>query len=470
MARVARIGIIGGGPGGYEAALVAAQLGAEVTVVDRDGLGGSAVLTDCVPSKTLIATAESMTHTAESGQLGVRLGSSGDVSPEGRVSVDLAAVNARVTKLARTQSEDIAAKLDREGVRVLRGVGRLDGPQRVVAQLADGGEEAFEADAVLLATGAHPRVMPTAVPDGERILTWDQVYTLEALPEHLIVVGSGVTGAEFASGYTSLGGQVTLVSSRDRVLPGEDADAATVLEGVFKRRGMTVLSQSRASEVRRTSTGVLVSLDDGRTIEGSHCLMAVGSIPNTAELACEEAGVRLGKGGFVEVDRVSRTSVPSVYAAGDCTGVMMLASVAAMQGRTAMWHALGDAVTPLNLHAVSANVFTDPEIATVGWTQNDMDDSGSTVTVKLPLATNARAKMQGVHDGFVKLFARSGSGTVVGGVVVAPRASELIFPVALAVDGRLTVDQLAHSFTIYPSISGSVAEAARQLHTKVWRG
>ncbi len=470
MARVARVGIIGGGPGGYEAALVAAQLGAEVTVVDRDGLGGSAVLTDCVPSKTLIATAESMTDTAESGQLGVRLGSSDDFAPEGRVSVDLARVNARVTKLARTQSEDIAARLDREGVRVLRGIGRLDGPGRVVAQLADGGEESFEADAVLLATGAHPRVMPTAVPDGERILTWDQVYTLEALPEHLIVVGSGVTGAEFASGYTSLGGQVTLVSSRDRVLPGEDADAATVLEGVFKRRGMNVLSQSRASEVRRTSTGVLVSLDDGRTIEGSHCLMAVGSIPNTDGLGFEEAGVRLGKGGFIEVDRVSRTSVSSVYAAGDCTGVLMLASVAAMQGRIAMWHSLGDAVTPLNLRAVSSNVFTDPEIATVGWTQNDVSEGSDTIMVKLPLATNARAKMQGVSDGFIKLFARRGSGTVVGGVVVAPRASELIFPVALAVDVRLTVDQLAHSFTIYPSISGSITEAARQLHTKVWRG
>jgi dihydrolipoamide dehydrogenase len=332
------------------------------------------------------------------------------------------------------------------------------------------GEETLEVDAVLVATGAHPRVLPDAQPDGERILTWEQVYSLEALPEHLVVVGSGVTGAEFASAYTSLGTEVTLVSSRDRVLPGEDADAATVLEDVFRRRGMTVMSRSRASAVRRQGDGVVVTLDDGRTVEGSHCLMAVGSIPNTSGLGLEEAGVRLTDGGFVEVDRVSRTSASGVYAAGDCTGVLMLASVAAMQGRIAMWHLLGDAVSPLNLRAVSSNVFTEPEIATVGWTEKDMDDSGTTVTVKLPLATNARAKMQGVHDGFVKLFARSGSGTVVGGVVVAPRASELIFPVALAVDGRRTVDQLAHSFTIYPSISGSVAEAARQLHTKVWRG
>ncbi len=472
MPRVTRVGIIGGGPGGYEAALVAAQLGAEVTVVDSDGLGGSAVLTDCVPSKTLIATAEVMTDTAESGELGVLVGAAGDgrgSSPEGHVSVDLSRVNARVTALARAQSDDIAARLDAEGVRVIRGSGRLDGTSRVVATTG-AGDEAIEVDAVLVATGAHPRVLADAQPDGERILTWEQVYSLEALPEHLVVVGSGVTGAEFASAYTSLGTQVTLVSSRDRVLPGEDADAATVLEDVFRRRGMTVMSKSRASAVRREGDGVVVTLADGRTVEGSHCLMAVGSIPNTSGLGLEEAGVRLADGGFVEVDRVSRTSATGVYAAGDCTGVLMLASVAAMQGRIAMWHLLGDAVSPLNLRAVSSNVFTDPEIATVGWTENDMDDSGTTVTVKLPLATNARAKMQGVHDGFVKLFARTGSGTVVGGVVVAPRASELIFPVALAVDGRLTVDQLAHSFTIYPSISGSVAEAARQLHTKVWRG
>lgn len=470
MARVTRIVIVGGGPGGYEAALVAAQLGADVTVVDRDGLGGSAVLTDVVPSKTLIATAEVMTDTAESGELGVLLGSGDAAASQDRVGVDMARVNARVKALAKAQSDDIAARLEREGVRIVPGVGRLDGPRRVVASPEGGGEEVLEADAVLVATGAHPRSLTDAEPDGERILTWEQVYDIDCLPEHLVVVGSGVTGAEFASAYTSLGSDVTLVSSRDRVLPGEDADAAAVLEDVFRRRGMTVLDKSRARSVQRSGDGVVVTLADGRTVEGSHCLVAVGSIPNTAGLGLEEAGVRLDDGGFVEVDRVSRTSAPGVYAAGDCTGVLMLASVAAMQGRIAMAHLLGDAVSPLNIRAVSSNVFTDPEIATVGWLEKDIEEgSTSTVTLKLPLATNARAKMQGVHDGFVKLFARTGSGTVVGGVIVAPRASELIYPVALAVDGRLTVDQLSHSFTVYPSISGSVAEAARQLHTRVWQ-
>jgi dihydrolipoamide dehydrogenase len=465
MARVTRIAVVGGGPGGYEAALVAAQLGGDVVVVDRDGLGGSAVLTDCVPSKTLIATAEVMTIAAESRELGVLLGDGSE--PDGVVGVDLAKVNARVRKLAQAQSADIGQRLEREGVTVVKGVGRLDGPQRVVADLADGGTETFEADAVLVATGANPRVLPGADPDGERILTWTQLYGLETLPERLIVVGSGVTGAEFASAYDALGADVVLVSSRDRVLPGEDADAAAVLEGVFTRRGMTVLGKSRATSVKRVGDGVVVALEDGRTVEGSHCLMAVGSVPNTAGLGLEEAGVGLGKGGFITVDKVSRTSARGVYAAGDCTGVLMLASVAAMQGRIAMWHALGDAVAPLDLVTVSSNVFTEPEIATVGWSQAAVEAGRIDArTIKLALATNARAKMQGMKDGFVKLFCRPGTGIVVGGVVVAPRASELIFPVTIAVQESLTVDQLAHTFTIYPSLTGSIAEAARQLHLR----
>jgi dihydrolipoamide dehydrogenase len=258
---------------------------------------------------------------------------------------------------------------------------------------------------------------------------------------------------------------VVLVSSRDRVLPGEDADAATVIEEVFRKRGMEVLNRSRMAAVSRTGEGVLVTLVDGRRVEGTHALLAVGSTPRTAGIGLEELGVPRSESGHIAVDRVSRTSVRGVYAAGDCTGVLPLASVAAMQGRIAMQHALGDAVSPLNRRAVSANIFTDPEIATVGFSQKDVDEGRVDAdVVMLPLATNPRAKMEGIRDGFVKLFARRSSGTVVGGVVVAPRASELVFPVTLAVQHSLSVDQLAGTFTIYPSLSGSVAEAARRLH------
>jgi NAD(P)H dehydrogenase (quinone) len=463
MPKVTRVVIVGGGPGGYEAALVASQLGGEVTLVDSDGVGGSAVLTDCVPSKTLIATAEVMTDVRQSADLGLRFGPLDQGDFDAGVRVRLAAVNQRVLDLAKRQSADIEERLLRENVRLVAGRGRLDGPDHVIADTADG-EQSFPADMILVATGAHPRDLPEAKPDGERILTWSQVYGLAELPERLIVIGSGVTGAEFASAYDALGCEVVLVSSRDRVLPGEDPDAAQVLEEVFTRQGMTVLSRSRAQSVARDGDKITVTLTDGRGVTGSHCLLAVGSIPNTAGIGLEEAGVKLNPAGFIEVDRVSRTSARGVYAAGDCTGVLMLASVAAMQGRIAMWHTLGEAVSPLDLKTVSANVFTAPEIATVGVTQQQVD-SGEVPArvVTLPLGGNARAKMQGSRDGFVKLICRKVTGIVIGGVVVAPRASELIFPIAIAVAQRLTVDQVSESFTVYPSMTGSIAEAARRL-------
>ena len=453
---------MGAGPGGYEAALVGAQLGARVTIVDTDGPGGSAVLTDCVPSKTLIATADLLAVTTEAGSLGIRV--HGEVPTAGTLSVDLGAINSRVKELASAQSRDIAERLTREGIRYLRGRGRLLSSTRVAAA-TEAGEEIIEADVVLLATGASPRVLASAQPDGERILTWDQVYDLDEVPRRLIVVGSGVTGAEFASAYHALGAEVVLVSSRDRVLPGEDPDAAAVIEEAFADRGMTVLSHARAASVNRTDEGVLVTLADGSMIEGSHVLLAVGSVPNTAGLGLDEAGVECDERGFIVVDRVSRTTARGVYAAGDCTGVLMLASVAAMQGRIAMWHALGDSVSPLDRGVVSSTVFTTPEIATVGVTQQEVDAGDVRVdTVLLPLHTNARAKMLDIRRGFVKLFCRRTSRIIVGGVVVGPRASELIHPIAVAVEARLTVDQLASTFTVYPSLSGSIAEAARRLH------
>ncbi len=458
-----RIVIIGGGPAGYEAALVAAQLGAQVTVIERDGIGGASVLTDCVPSKTLIAAAGAMTSVHDSAVLGVH------GAEPASVGLDLAAVNQRVKGLAVAQSADIHSRLAAEGVRIVSGHGRLSDEMRGLAahrvQVLDGsGEvaEELEGDVVLIATGADPRVLPGAEPDHERILDWRDVYELDEMPEHLVVIGSGVTGAEFASGYLEAGVPVTLVSSRDRVLPGEDSDAAEVLEEVFQSRGGR-LERGRAAGVRRTDKGVVVELTDGRAVEGSHALMTVGTVPNTGGLNLANCGVELTEAGHVVVDRVSRTSVPGVYAAGDVTGVFQLASVAAMQGRIAMWHALGEAVMPIKLKTVAANVFTHPEIATVGVQEASVRDGDDIQVVRLPLATNARAKMSDMRDGFVKLFARRSTGVIMGGVVVAPGASELILPIALAVTKGLTVADLAQTFAIYPSLSGSITEAGRRL-------
>lgn len=467
--RTQSVAIIGGGPGGYEAAIAAAQLGAEVTVVERAGIGGSAVITDVVPSKTLIATADAAVAISQASDLGVQLFARGQegkpLKPE--IAINLSAVNKRLLSLARQQSDDMRASLAEAGVRIISGHGRLDSDNAVVVSTGPKGTDfdRIEADTLVISTGSSPRILPTARPDGERIMTWTQLYDITSVPEHLIVVGSGVTGAEFASAYMNLGAKVTLISSRDQVLPGEDKDAAAVIEKVFKRGGMTVLSKSRADKVERTEDGVIATLSDGRTVEGSHCLLAVGSIPNTAGLGLEEAGVQMTDSGHIQVNRVARTSVPNIYAAGDCTTFVPLASVASMQGRTAVFHALGDVVIPLERRRITSNIFTAPEIATIGWSEQDIVEGRiDGVVHKLPLAANPRAKMTGSKDGFVKLLARKGSGTVIGGVIVAPRASELIYPVAIAVERRLTVDQLSRVFAVYPSLTGSITDAARAMH------
>jgi len=449
--------ILGGGPGGYEAALVAAQLGADVTIVDADGLGGSCVLTDCVPSKTLIESSTTMASLGRSASLGLQLEDGSNPT----ITVDAPALYARIKALAAAQSNDIVEHVLAEGVRIIAGRGRLEDPRTIVIE---GSSERVRADIVLITTGATPRILPDATPDGERILTWRQIYDLPELPSDLIVVGSGVTGAEFAGAYQALGSNVTLVSSRERVLPHEDKDAAVVIENVFRRRGMNVLSKSRAEAVHRKGDSVVVTLADGRAITGSHCLLTVGMVPSTSGIGLGEAGVSLDSRGFIEVDRVSRTSVPGVYAAGDCTGVLLLASVAAMQGRIAMWHALGEAVQPIRLSHVASTIFTDPEIASVGVSQAAVDRGEINARViKQQLATNPRAKMAGFRDGFVKVFARPGTGLVLGGVVVGPRASELILSLSIAIEQNLSVDQIAHTFSVYPSLSGSITEAARSV-------
>ena len=456
--RVTRIAIIGAGPAGYEAAQVAAGLGADVSIVESDGIGGACVLYDCVPSKTLIATSEKVTAMRDAPALGVGHAGAADVA------VRLGLVNRRVRALAANQSGDIRDRLLKAGVSIVAGQARFAEAQSGRTFSIEVADERLVADVVLLATGGNPRVLPGAEPDGERILSWRQIYDLTELPEHLIVVGSGVTGAEFASAYSEMGVPVTLVSSRAKVLPGEDPDAADVIERVFTAHGGTLMKHARAASVRRDGDGVRVELTDGRTVHGSHALMCVGSVPNTADLGLDRVGVALDPAGFVPVDRVSRTQVPGIYAAGDCTGVLLLASVAAMQGRVAMWHALGEAVQPLRLKTVAATVFTHPEIATVGIGHAAVTSGEVPArTVVLPLTGNARAKMQGVAEGYVKMYCRPATGVVIGGSVVAPQASELIQPIAMAVQLGLTVNELAATFTVYPSISGSVTEAARQL-------
>lgn len=458
-----RIAILGGGPAGYEAALVAAELGADVTIIADEGLGGNSVLWDCVPSKALIVAAEAMGWIQTAGRMGVRVQGAADAHVD-RSVIEYPAVAASVLQLGKNQSADIEARIASSGVTVVRGRGRVSGYHEVSATAADGTVTTYPADYVLVATGSTARVLPFFEPDGQRVLTGQQVYGLDEVPEHLVVVGSGATGAEFAHAFIRFGADVTLVSSRDLILPTEDPDAAQVIEDVFERRGMRILRNARAVSCAPDDDGVTVGLQDGGVVRGSHVLFTVGQVPAGHDLGLEGADVEVQDWGAIDVDGVGRTSCRWIYAAGDVTGRVMLASVAAMQGRVAMWHALGRAVTPIKWNAVASTIFTDPEVAAVGMSPEDAEARGTpVVTARLDFRSNPRAKMTENVDGFVKVHAMKGSGTVIGGAVVAARASDLIQPLAVAVHNRLTVAQVAQTISVYPSMQGSVAECARML-------
>jgi len=460
-----RIVILGGGPAGYEAGLVAAELGADVTIVSDEGIGGNCVLWDCVPSKALIVAAEAMewVHTAD--RMGVHVAGIDELD---RTVVDFPEVANRVLRLGTSQSADIERKVTAAGVTLHRGRGRISAANEVTVDDEDGGQTVLQADYVLVATGSRARVLPFFEPDGERVLLGQQVYGLPEVPEHLIVVGSGATGAEFANAFVQFGARVTLVSSRDLILPTEDPDAASVIEQVFERRGMTILRRARAESVQTTADGVVVGLQDGGTVQGSHVLFTVGQVPVCDGIGLENVGVQTNEWGGIDVDGVGRTSCRWIYAAGDVTGRVMLANVAAMQGRVAMWHALGQAVVPIRWDAVAATIFTDPEVATVGLSREDAEAASIPVeTARLDFQGNSRAKMADNTDGFVKVHAMVGSGIVVGGVVASARASDLIQPLVQAVQNRLSVAQVAQSMTVYPSMAGSVAECARLLMARL---
>ncbi len=385
-----------------------------------------------------------------------------------RTIVDFPTLSRRVLSLGANQSVDIERKIASVGVTLIRGRGRISGPHEVTATQQDGSERVLPADFVLLATGSRARVLPFFEPDGERVLVGQQVYDLPEVPEHLIVVGSGATGAEFAHAFVRFGSRVTLVSSRELIMPTEDPDAAQVIEDVFERRGMTILRNARATSCTPDADGVTIGLKDGGEVRGSHVLFTVGQVPVTDGVGLDAAGIEPNGSGGLDVDPVGRTSCQWIYAAGDVVGRVMLASVAAMQGRVAMWHALGQAVTPIRWDAVAATIFTDPEVATVGIGPDEAAQASiPIITSRLDFAGNPRAKMADTTDGFVKVHAMVGSGTVVGGVVVSARASDLIQPLAVAVQNRLSVAQLAQTMAVYPSMQGSVAECARLLMTRL---
>lgn len=450
-----RFVIIGGGPAGVQAATYAARHGAQVTLIERDVIGGAANLWDCVPSKAMIATGGAVGYLAKAESMGLA---------PAKGTVDLAALKTRIASITDTLEGASRALLESQGVRIIMGTGRVIGEHLVEATAHDGTVEEIPADAILVSTGTRPRIPDFAAPDGERVLTTRDAYPPKEIPEHLIVVGSGVTGVEFVHMFLSLGSRVTLVVSRNQVLPQKDPEVAAVLEEDFVNRGVKLLKGARAVGIERGDEGVVVSCDDGRVVAGSHALLAIGSIPNSETLGLAEVGVEMGGGYVKTVDHHLRTTVPHIYVAGDLSGKLPLSSVAAMQGRKIAEHVMGMHIIShrhLDYDKAASAIFTDPEIADVGLAEADAFASGRKVRVtKVPFATTAKALINNDSRGFVKLVSDPATGVVLGGSIVGRHAAELISVIAVAVNAGLKVGDIAESLLVHPALAEALMEAA----------
>ncbi len=446
--------IVGGGPAGNTAATHAARLGAKVTMVERDIVGGAAHLWDCIPSKTMIATGGAMSFARRLTGMGLE---------RTETHLDRASQRSRIGEIENHLHDAIVELLTSQGVRIIRGTGCLKGPHDVVAETEDGIEE-LSSDALLISTGSRPRIPDWAQPDGERILTTRQAYPPPELPEHLVVIGSGVTGVEFVHMFTSFGSKVTLIVSRQQVLPGKDAEVAAALEDELLRRGVKLLKGARAISAERTANGVLVSCDDGRVAEGSHALIAIGSVPNSDGLGLEHAGVQVDSCGYVPINHHCQSNVPHIYAAGDVSGKLPLSSVAAMQGRKIAEHVMGMHTREhrhLDYDKAASAIFTEPEIADVGLAEAEAFAIGRKIRVtKVPFSANAKALINDQPQGFVKILSDPATGVVLGGSIVGRHAAELISVIALAVTCNLKVTDIVESVLVHPTLSEALADAA----------
>ncbi len=442
--------ILGGGPAGNTAATVAATLGADVTLIERDLVGGAAHLLDCVPSKAMIATGAELAGLRRAHLMGLRA--------DGELDVD--ALRARVAGIEEQLRVSVRTLLESQGVRLIHGAGRFVDSHTVVV---DGGES-VTGDIFLVATGSRPRIPEWAPLDNERVLTTREAYPPPEIPTHLCVIGSGVTGVEFTHMFSALGSEVSLVVSRQQVLPAKDPEVAAVLESEFINRGVHLLKGARATAVTRTGNSVRVDCNDGRHVDASHVILAIGSIPNTDDLGLSTAGIAADDQGYIPINHNCITSLPHVYAAGDVSGKLPLSSVAAMQGRKIAEHLMGVHAREhrhLDYDKAASAIFTEPEVADVGLVEADAFAAGRKIRVtKVPFATNAQALIKGDPRGFVKIVSDPATGVVLGGSIVGRNAAELISVIAIAVTNNLKVSDIVDSLLVHPAMAESLAEAS----------
>lgn len=451
-----RLAILGAGPGGYVAAIKAAQLGAEVTVIEASEVGGVCLNWGCIPTKALTASAELMLKLKEADNYGIQIGA-------GAVA-NIEKIMQRKNKVVETQVKGIRGLFKSWGIRLIEGRGRLVSPARLQVDKHDGTTETVEADKVIICTGSRPAAIPTFPFDGVNILSSDNALTIKSIPKSMIIIGAGVIGSEFAGIFNAFGTEVTMVEMLDRAVATEDTEVSELLEREFKKRKIKIFKGVKVERVENRPDGVHAFTSDGKELAAEKMLVSIGRTLNSERIGLEDLGVEKGSRGEILVDERMETNVKGVYAVGDVTGKMLLAHVASTQGIVAVKNAMGvDAV--MDYLTVPAAIFTTPEIASVGLREFQAKEKGINYKIgQFPYRALGKAHALGEIAGFVKIVADAGNDKILGAHIVGAHAADLVHEVAVSMRNGLTVKQVADTIHAHPTLSEGVMEAAEAVH------
>ena len=451
-----KIAVLGAGPGGYVAAIKAAQLGASVTVIEDTEVGGTCLNRGCIPTKALVASAEALDKAKNIHDFGIEL--NGDVIP------NIQKILERKNKIVNIQVKGIRGLFKSWGIKILDGKGFIVSANKIRVALKDGGAEEVETDKIIIATGSRPAQIPIFPFDGEKILSSDDALNLNNIPSSLLIIGAGVIGCEFAFIYREFGSEVTMVEMMPRAVSTEDEEISEILEKELKKKKIKLITNIKVEKVEVKESSVQAFLSDGRAIEAEKVLVSIGRAINSKDIGLENIGVKTGQRGEIIVNDKMETSIKGVYAVGDVTGGIMLAHMASKEGMIAAENAVGgDAV--INRSVVPAAIFTSPEIASVGLREKQALDKGYRIKIgRFQFRALGKAHAIGEISGLIKIIADEQNDKILGAHIIGPHASDLIHEIALAVNKGLTVKDIADTIHAHPTLSEGIMEAAEDVH------
>lgn len=451
-----KVTVLGAGPGGYVAALKAAQLGAEVTVIEESEVGGTCLNWGCIPTKTLIASAELLHKANNAKSYGLEL--------DGTITANIEKIVERKNKVVDIQTKGIRGLFKSWGVRLIEGRGVIAGPKKINVTLKDGSTEEVETDKIIIATGSRPAQIPVFPFDGKRILSSDHAINPESVPKSLLIVGAGVIGCEFAFIYKQFGADVTMVEMMPNAVSTEDEEISQILERELKKNKIKLLTATSVEKIDVRDDGVSVELSNGKTVEAEKVLVSIGRAVNSREIGLEAVGIKTGGRGEIPVDSAMQTNVEGIYAIGDVVGGIMLAHLASKEGMVAAENAMGGSAE-VNYNVIPAAIFTSPEIGSVGLREKQAVEKGIKYRVgRFQFRGLGKAHAMGEIAGLFKIIADEETDKILGAHIIGAHASDLIHEVAVAMEKGLTVKDIAHTIHAHPTLSEGIMEAAEDVH------